>query len=275
MSEPNDLATLLDNAQSAPSQPIETKQEAAPEPLKTEPAEVSAPGDKQEAAPPAVSDEGEDASGMVPKKVALDERRKRQELERQLAELTKQRTAPQAPQQAQPQQPQTQLDLAQGLPERPDPWIDPQGAMDWDRALLQRQMDQSVYETRATISREMMLQSKPDFEEIENLFFQALPQMPHLGPQIRRHPMPAKFAYEMGVKIKAMMEIGDDPAAYKQRVREELEAELRGQSSSQPAQSQAPKASTPKSLAATPSAQPRDDRGRFQGPASLESILGG
>lgn len=273
MSEPNDLATLLDGAPSAAPHP-EAKQQDEPAP--SAPVEQSATtGDKQDVAPPAASEDGDDASGMVPKKVALDERRKRQELERQLAELTKQRAAPQTPQQAQPQPSQPQPDVSQGMPERPDPWIDPQGAMDWDRALLQRQIDQSVYETRTTISREMMLQTKPDFEEMENIFFQALPQMPHLAPQIRRHPMPAKFAYEMGVKIKALMEIGDDPAAYKQRVRQELEEELRSQAGTQPPPSPAPKASTPKSLAATPSAQPRDDRGRFQGPASLESILGG
>lgn len=269
MSEPNDLDSLLSDA---PAQPrVETVQEDVQAP--SEPSEPAIEtGDKEDAAPPAVSDEGDDGP-PVPRKALQDERRKRQDLERQLAELTKQRSAPPVQQQAQPQ-PQPPPPQSE-IPERPDPWIDPQGAMDWDRELLQRRIDESVYETRTTISREMMLQSKPDFEEMENLFFQVLPQMPHLGPQIRRHPMPAKFAYEMGVKIKAMMEIGDDPAAYKQRVREELEAEVRGQQV-QPSQPQTPKGSTPKSLAATASVQPRDKQGKFaSGPASLEDILGG
>lgn len=269
MSDQNDLDTLLNNAQSVPSQPIETRQEAAPEPPKAESDQASAPGDKQDAAPPVVSDEGEDGP-PVPRKALTDERRKRQELERQLAELTKQRSAPppaqQQPQpQAQPQQVQPQI------PERPDPWIDPEGAMAWDRAMFQ----QELYQSRAAMSREMML-SKPDFEEVEAIFFNALPQAPQLAQQLRQHPLPAKFAYEMGLKIRALSEIGEDPEAYRQRVRDEVRAELQGQiEHPQPSQGQAPKASTPKSLAATPSAQPRDDRGRFSGPASLESILGG
>jgi hypothetical protein len=271
MSEPQDLATLLDNAQSPPSQPIETKAEASPAP---EAVEVNAQtGEKQDAAPPAESIEGEDGSGRVPIKVVHEERRKRQELERQLAELTKQRTAPPAQQQAQPQAQHPQAPMPD-LPERPDPWIDPEGAMAWDRAAMQQQIQTQVFETRTVLSREMMMSSKPDFQEVEAIFIEAARRAPHLVEALKAHPMPAKYAYETGLKIKAWNEIGDDPAAYKQRVREELEAE-RGQQQAAPSQPQTPKGSTPKSLAATPSAQPRDQHGRFQGPASLESILGG
>lgn len=269
MSETNDLASLLDGA--APSQP------AQPEPVRQEaPSESTAStetGEKQDAAPPAASDEGEPSSGVIPIKALHEERRKRQDLERQLAELTKQRTAP-PPQTAHQGQHQNQPPQAQPqMPERPDPWIDPQGAMDWDRAMMTQQMQREIYQTRTVMSRELML-AKPDFEEVESIFFNALPSNPQLAQQLFQHPMPAKFAYEMGLKIRALSEIGEDPEAYRQRVREEIRAELQGQSV-QPAPTQTPKASAPKSLAATPSAQPRDDRGRFQGPASLESILGG
>ncbi len=272
MSEQNDLETLLDNAQNPPSQTIETARQ--PGPPRVETAQPSADtGDKADGAPPAASDDGDDGSGMVPKKVALDERRKRQELERQLAELTKQRVAPPAQQQA-PQQTQQPQNPMAGLPERPDPWFDPQGAMDWDRAFMQEQIATQVFETRTVLSREMMMSAKPDFQEVEAVFIEAARRAPALVQQLMANPMPATFAYEMGLKIKALNEIGSDPVAYQQRVRQEIEEQYRGQSS-QPVQNQAPKASTPKSLAATPSAQPRDDRGRFQGPASLESILGG
>jgi hypothetical protein len=271
MSEPNDLSTLLDNAQSTQPQPIETARQ--PEPPTADTAQPSADtGDKQDAAPPAASDEGDDGP-PVPRKALTDERRKRQDLERQLAELTKQRTAPPVQQQAQPQHqaPPPQAEI----PERPDPWIDPQGAMDWDRAMMQQQIQTQVFETRTVLSREMMMSAKPDFQEVEAVFIEAARRAPHLVQALTAHPMPAKYAYETGLKIKAWNEIGDDPAAYKQRVREELEAERSGQQQTAPSQPQTPRGSTPKSLAATPSAQPRDQHGRFQGPASLESILGG
>lgn len=271
MSELNDLATLLDGASANPPQTetVQPEQPAASEP--TEPS--TQPGDKQEAAPPAALEESDDGP-PVPRKALVDERRKRQELERQLEEITKKYAS--QPVQTQPQaQPQPQQQPVEPLPERPDPWIDPQGAMDWDRAWMQQQVHAQVFETRTVLSREMMMASKPDFAEVEAVFMEAAKRSPALVQRLMNHPMPAKFAYEQGLKIRAMSEIGDDPVAYKQRVREELEAELRGQSSTPPAQPQTPKGSTPKSLAATPSNQPRDDRGRFQGPASLESILGG
>jgi hypothetical protein len=267
MSEPNDLSSLLDGVPAAAPH-VEVQQPSEPAP--SEPAEQSTDqGDKHDAAPPAASDDTEDGP-PVPRKALQDERRKRQELERQLAELTKQRSAPPAQQQPQPQASPPQAEM----PERPDPWIDPQGAMDWDRAAMQQQVQTQVFETRVYLSREMMLAAKPDFVEVEDVFIEAMKKNPTLYQQLLAHPIPAKFAYETGLKIKAWNEIGDDPAAFKQRVRQELEEELRGQSQ-QPSQPSAPRASTPKSLAATPSAQPRDQHGRFQGPASLESILGG
>ncbi len=220
--------------------------------------QVEATGEKPDAAPPAVSKDANDGPS-VPRKALEDERRKRQDLERQLEALTK--APPQAPQQPPPQR--------QPIMERPDPWTDPEGSAEWDRAMFANQL----FETRVVTSRELMVTTKPDFEEYEKVFVEAAQRDPRLRDDLFRHPLPAKFAYEQGRRIAMLKEIGDDPAAYRERLRQEVIAEV--QSQQQPASQSPPAAQPPKSLAATPSSQPRDNKGRFSGPASLDDLLGG
>jgi hypothetical protein len=223
-------------------------------------------GDKeQDAAPPAVppvKDEGP----HVPRKALEDERRKRQELERQIADLTSKAAPPTA-------QPQTQQPVQQQprqMPKRPDPWTDPEGAAAYDQMMLQHQL----FETRVVTSQELMKATKPDFDEINRIFIEAASSDPYLEQQLVQHPLPAKFAYEQGKRIKLMREIGDDPDAYEKRLREKWEAERADQQQPQP-QPVAPAA--PKSLASTASTQPRLKNGQFAGAehASLDDILGG
>ncbi|MCB0133562.1 MAG: hypothetical protein KDD75_00440 [Caldilineaceae bacterium] len=256
-----DGPALAPEATLAPSEPERT------EPTQEQPSVEAQPGDKQEgAAPPAEPPVNEGPS--VPRKALEDERRKRQDLERQLAELAKTVQQPQ-PNPQQQQQPVQQ----RRMPERPDPWVDPEGAARYDQMLFQHQL----FETRVITSKELMRSIKTDFDDVEKVFIEAASADPYLEHQLISHPMPAKFAYEQGRRIMLMKEIGDDPEAYKARVREELMAELAEQQPTQQVQPAAVAPGTPKSLATTASTQPRNKNGTFAsgGPASLEDILGG
>lgn len=258
-----DKLTDLDDILSGEPAPATPEQTAQPDQEPPQRPAVADTGDKhEEPAPPAdpVANEGP----HVPRKALEDERRKRQDLERRLEELTR---AAQQPQ----QQPQHQPPQQQRLPQRPDPWTDPEGAAQYDRMMFQHQL----FETRVVTSKEMMRMMKSDFDEVEKVFIEAASNDPYLEQQLVNHPMPARFAYEQGRKIMLMREIGDDPEAYKQRVREELLAEMAGNQPQQPAPA-APAA--PKSLANAASKQPRLKNGQFaagDGIASLDDILGG
>ena len=140
------LSNLLDGEASQPEQA-----ETAPEQRETEP-ESKDQGDKLAASePPADAEDKDDNSPLVPRKALIEERKKRQDYERKLAEFEAKLAQMSAPK-PQPQ-PQQQFQM----PERPDPWTDPEGALRWE----QQQRDIALYETRVVMSEELMSQ-KPD-----------------------------------------------------------------------------------------------------------------
>jgi len=253
----NTLEALIDGnskPEATVSQP-ETQQE----PAKT--------GDKPEAPePPADAAQPQDDGPRVPLKALEDERRKRQEFEKQFAELQRQMQALQQPKPQVPQ-PQAQPDLP------PDPWTDPEGAIAWHN----RQQQRAIYETRVVMSEELMSQ-KPDYAEMKQEFFEAITADPSLAHKLVAHPMPAKFVYEVGKKHRAEKRIGNDPDAFEANLREQIRQELMAELGTQPSQAQAPRAPAPKSLAGATSTQPRDPKsGRYapsNGPVSLEDIIG-
>lgn len=261
MSEQSETASL-DNLLNGTSP--EPRAETPVEPAETAP-EPETKGDKQDAAPPAESDES-DSAPLIPRKALIDERRKRQDLEKKFAEYEAKLAELSKPQQPQPPPPQPMSP--------PDPWTDPQGALEYERQ--QRAIE--LYETRVSFSEEIM-SVKPDYEDAKKAFFEAAQADPSLAQKLVRHPMPAKFVYEQGKRHAALREIGPDPAAYREQLRQQLRDELMAEMQAQPSQqSQAPRAPAPKSLAGSSSVQPRDPKGRYvpgNGPASLDDILGG
>lgn len=207
-----------------------------------------------------------DGSPTVPRAALIDERRKRQDLEKRLEQLERMATQPP------PQQPKPQVQRPQA-----DWWTDPQAAAE----LQAQQYQAALLERSVVLSEELVSSQKPDYEEVKEAFVKEAARRrdagdPSLIIQMVQHPLPAKFVYEQGVKIRALSEIGDDPASYKARLRAEWEAERAGQmQTSQP--QVAPKPSAPKSLAETTSAVNRDPKGRFagrDGPTPLEDIIG-
>jgi hypothetical protein len=249
------LEAMLDSAPTTDRvQPDVKTQEAQPSPAET--------GDKPtDTAPPAeVESQSKPTEKLVPLKAVEDERRKRQELEKRIAEFeAKFAQKPQEPVQA------------------PDWDLDPRSAA----AHLAAEMQRRTFTMAVEMSERVLKQQHPDYEEVRNVFAEAAKADPRLAMELVNHPFPAEFAYEQGKRLRMLQEIGDDPESYKARLREELMAELRSQGAA-PAQPPAPRQSAPvpKSLARAPSAtaQTRDPRGRFapsdDGPTPLEDIIG-
>lgn len=253
------LSNLLDGDSSQPEQATE-----APEQNDTH-AKPEETGDKSDVeASPAATEEKDDESPLVPRKALIEERKKRQDYERKLAEFEAKLAEFDKAKQPPPQQ-----SMQQQAP--PDPWVDPEGALAWER----QQREVQLYETRVLMSEELMSQ-KPDYEDAKRVFIAAAQADPSLAHKLVRHPMPAKFVYEEGRRLQALQEIGPDPSTYRQRleaeIREQLMAEMQAQSSV-PSTQRAP---APKSLAGTPNQVQRDKSGRFapSGPTPLEDIIG-
>lgn len=233
----------VDDLPDGKGEAVEAKDDR-PEPPSEEPAEQPDAVETAEAQP---------ESRHVPLKALEDERRKRQELEKRLQEL-EQRAQPRQPQQSQQQPP----------PQFPDPLDDPQGYARY----MQQELQRSQFETRAMVSQEMMRAQHKDYDEVEAIFVEAAKSNPMLLQEMISHPVPGKYAYEQGRKIKLMNEISD-PDAYRARLREEILAELNG------TQAQAPVAPAPKSLAGATSAPVKHStrKSQYDGPADLSELL--
>lgn len=251
-----DLESMLAEGAAAPKTEASAEQpvpQSDPQPQET--------GVNTSEAPPAPKVEPEDNSPTVPRKAMEDFRRKWQESEREKQEYAKQ-IAEFQQRMARAQQPEQQY-------QPPDPYTDPTEWAAHQSAVLQHE----IYKTRVDISTDMMRKEASDYDEIVDVFVKNARENPVLWQQVRAHPMPAKFAYEQGKKLKLLTEISADPAAYRQTIIDEYLAS-QGQGSAQRPPVTAP---LPKSLASAPSAIARDSKGRYaqqSGPPTLSQLLG-
>jgi hypothetical protein len=158
---------------------------------------------------------------------------------------------------AQPQQPQGQQQQAPV-------------EMDFDMRLLNERLNTS----------EMLLRAKhEDVDDKLKVFQEAATKNPALGAELLQQRHPYEWMYKQAQRIQAMNEIGEDPAAYRERVRAEIEAELKGAQAAAPEQQPAAvaaqvavKPTIPQSLATARSAAPRTAQA-WTGPTSLNDIL--
>lgn len=223
-------------------------------------------------APPAPEPNPQDEVRQVRafQKKAEDETRKRQELEKQsekqIGELRQQLAEMQAYLQGQQvQQPANQ---------QPE-FLDPEAVryMQQVRERDRAEIGQELYRTRVEQSQFVMRQQKPDYDEVEAIFAEEAQKRPGLWQELAAHPVPAAYAYEEGRKIKAMREIGSDPNAYREKLKQEILAELQSAPPAQQIKPPAPAApAPPPSLAGVPSASPQVVRG-YQGPTPLDDLL--
>jgi len=107
-----------------------------------------------------------------------------------------------------------------------------------------------------------------EFEAAVSDFQAAAQQQPELYAKLHAQKHPYGWLFTEVEKLRVMRDLGDDPAAYKARLRAEWEAEQ--QAGAPPRVS--PAAGLPPSLATTRSAAPRSTNG-FSGPPPLDDIF--
>ena len=149
-----------------------------------------------EAAPPAAE------ATEVPISALLNEREKRQAAERRLRAIESR-------------------DLPQGIPDRtPDREAFP--------ATDGQAITNIIHEQRLAMSEEMARIAYPDFEQVMDAWDQAVNANPALPALAAADPHPANFAYNYARQHALLEEIGD-PASFRERLRAEVEAELKGE----------------------------------------------
>lgn len=192
----------------------------------------------EEAASPAA----EDDPPHVPVAALKAERAKRQQLEREIEELRAKAPVPEPA-------------------KIPNPAEDPEG--------YHRAIQDVAFNERCNMSEMMAREKHPDMDEKFAIFQEAAKADPTLGARLRTQPHPWEWVYQQAVKMEAMKEIGDDPQAFRERLKAEIMAELGATTGQKPA---TPPAKVPTSLA---SARNTGDRAQpvFNGPTPLEKIV--
>lgn len=125
-----------------------------------------------------------------------------------------------------------------------------------------------IFNARLDFSEALVRSKHDDAEEVVNYFIDKARANPALVAQCFQSRFPWEFAYEQGQRMKAMEEMGD-PAAYREKVRAELLAELQ---QSQPVQAAASAPPIPQSLASARSSATRT-ASTFTGPAPIQSLF--
>lgn len=241
MSDKDDPLAFLDGeAPADEGQAKEPEQAEATVEAPSEDSEGESPEDTGEAAPPPGADgdkpEAENR-GAVPISALLDEREKRQKLERELEEFRKKAEAQRSNEAA------------------PDPGKDPQGY----QAYRDRQFEQRLWNERLNMSEVMTRQAQGDelVDEATKAFQQAVNDKPWLAQELQRQPNPYGYVVEWHRQQKLLSEIGSDPEKWREAERERLKAELQAemqQPSPAAAQQQPPALGIPRSLAKAPAA---------------------
>ena len=178
-----------------------------------------------------------------------EERRKRQGLERDIAEMKAKQTAPPA-------------EAAKGF------WDDPEGTLKKHRDEMANMATNTRLQTAELIARS----AHPDFDEKIAVFEEILQQTPGVYAQWIASPNPAEFAYKMGKNHKELRDAGDIDtlrANIEKETRIKLEAELKAKAE----RLEKERAAIPPSLSDVRGAASTANRPVWTGPPSLEEIL--
>jgi hypothetical protein len=210
-----------------------------------------ATGDDDDAPPASESKEPRN----VPLAALNSERDKRRAHEQRVRDLEAELAAYRVQQNQRQQQPRQQ-------PKAPDAWEDPNAAIEYQT----RQLRESFRQQAAMMSEEIARSTHKDYDEVIQSLGDAVQANPGLTEQIWQSPAPALAAYKAAQRHRAMAEIGD-PTSYREKVRQELLAEMQAEN---PVQRNAPR--LPKSMAAGTNVGNR--RGpAWSGPRPLSDLL--
>ena len=224
----------------------ETPEETAVVETKAEPVEAPEPVEEPQETPVEPEPEAKTEPPMVPLAALHEVRDSNRELRQRLDEI-------QAANQPKPESP----------PPLPDPELEPEL-----HAQVQYQMSQMT-DMRLNMSEEMTRMTLGD--EVVDAAFEAF--KPNLGTPIHDQIMTARNPYKAMVdwhkQQQVISEIGDDPAAYRAR----LKAELRAEVEAQVAVEQVKGVKPPPSLATQSNLGVRAGPA-WSGPASLTDLIG-
>ena len=192
----------------------ETGKQDAPEETKASDETVDGKGEHDAETPAAEEDESTANAEEKPwqKAAYLDEKRKRQEREQELEQLRKELDEFKTQKQKQEE-------------DEPDIFADPDGF----KKSIKDSIRQESVRTRVGISREILMESKADYAEMEVKFIAMAKENPALSEKMLASSNPAKFAYETAKKQAALDDIGD-PVSYREKLKAEILAELHGKS---------------------------------------------
>lgn len=189
-----DAEAPTEGAEAEPApEPTETPEKATDEPEK---------GDKEPDAPPAPAEEKKEPDlPTVPIASLHDERRKRQDLERRVAEM----------QQQLKQEP------------APDPIEDPEAFTAYQDNKRQAERLQDRIAMSEQLVRTQV--GEEEYVKAETAFADEVQSNPALAVELRNHPNPAKFAYDIGKAALDRQEIGDPREYAAKQVAAALEAQ--------------------------------------------------
>ncbi len=190
-------------------QVTDTAEQAANEDTKGEAEEEAQAEPEAKAETPTAED---DVEQEWTKSMALDERRKRQAVEKQLDELKKaQEEAARTP--------------------RPDLIDDPEGAL----SHMQAEFDQKLRNQTIAVGQEMMRSMHEDYDTLEAEFVELAKSNPVIAQGVRDAANPAKYAYDIATKAREAAALTDTGARdkLKQQLRAEVLAEQEAEKAKQ------------------------------------------
>lgn len=190
MSEP-DIAFLREDApeEVLPEQTQEPVQEAVQQTETVDTPEAPA------TVAPTATEPDKEVSGL--KAAAIAERKKRQELERKLAELTREQQ------------------------QRPDFFKQPTEYVDHTIQQVRQDMAQTMYAALEDQARE----TYPDYDEVFEEVQAYAEENPAVVQQIFTSPNPARAAYKLGKQLRELKQM-QDPDAYRQKIEAEVRAKV-------------------------------------------------
>lgn len=192
-------------------------------------AEVTPEPAKGELATPPVAQPKADP---VPIQALLDERDRRQKYEREAAELREKLAA---------------FEAAKNSPP-PDLYADPEARLQFERSTYEQMV------VNAKLDQSRWLAERDFGKPLVDEAFEYFNKFPALSHQFKNEPSPFHAAVEFYKRQKVADEVGPDPEAYKKRLRDELEAQIRAELANGQQPSPTQPARLPGSLAAAPAA---------------------
>jgi ribosome modulation factor len=200
------------------------------EPVADSPAPTAEPVEEPQAEP-VEHDAGEDehpavTTKQVPLAALKDERKKRQQLERELAEMRGKvegltaRNQDQTPKASEPEPQQSEEEFFKS-------------PVQFTQQVVQRALSQQ----RLELSEAMAREKYEDYDDAVQAFVEAAKTNPALIAGMRSATLPAEYAYRSGKTYQEVSKYGGDIATMREQMRKELRAELEAEAKTKTAES--------------------------------------